>query len=233
MSAYGDISLYLFDPHKPVIILITHFMWCRRRGLFEVGNSSHLSPLSLHHPHCVWLIIILYPFLIQLNGKACSPFSCHKSFESAWCQIYTQHSDRRLDLDLVISYNNANSRFLRCMVTSPNRKDIADTLVTSENAVVDIIADAVFLVVNLHNLHESDYKLSPIFIHYTYNRTQAGMPLELLWQKESSKDVIESFGVKEGSKPHLILIRTVLLFEAAMSLGWKKRSLWIKLQGRV
>ena len=66
------------------------------------------------------------------------------------------------------------------MVTSPNRKDIADTLVTSENAVVDIIADAVFLVVNLHNLHESDYKLSPIFIHYTYNRTLAGMPLELL-----------------------------------------------------
>ena len=68
-----------------------------------------------------------------------------------------------MDLDLVISYNNANSRFLRCMVTSPNRKDIADTLVTSENAVVDIIADAVFLVVNLHNLHESDYKLSPIY----------------------------------------------------------------------
>ena len=86
------------------------------------------------------------------------------------------------------------------MVTSPNRKDIADTLVTSENAVVDIIADAVFLVVNLHNLHESDYKLSPIFIHYTYNRTLAGMPLEFFVTKRVLQRRYRVFWRKGGFK---------------------------------
>ena len=36
------------------------------------------------------------------------------------------------------------------------RKDKADTLVTNVSAVVDKIVDVVFLVVNTHNLHESD-----------------------------------------------------------------------------
>ena len=52
---------------------------------------------------------------------------------------------------------------------SDQRKDKADTLVTNVSAVVDKIVDAVFLVVNTHNLHESDTVKSKELYSHPYN----------------------------------------------------------------